>query len=116
MIKRSIYFWFFAVALVAQSVSPGSLFAQANELPPGRIANPAGSQKSQGAAYNPVDDEYMIIFHGDNVRLQRLSPEGVKLGTGISITGNIGSLNSVGIEYNPVTHDYLAGWRKCNQI
>ena len=76
MMKRSIHVSVFALALLAQSLSSGNLFAQGFELPPGRILNPPGSQKSQGAAYNTLRDEYMLIFHADDVRLRRMDPDG----------------------------------------
>ena len=112
MMKRSIHLCLFAMILLAQHVSPGSSVAQ--ELPPGLLFNPTGSQKSSGVAWNSIRKEYMLIFHGNDVRVRRMDTDGNVIGSSnISITGNVG-INSVGIEYNPVEDGYIAGYRDSN--
>ncbi len=111
MMKRSTFLWLFTLALVAQHVSPGSLFAQ--EIAPGHILNPTGSQKSSGVAWNSIRKEYMLIFHGNDVRVRRMDTDGILLGDNISLSGNVG-INSVGIEYNPVEDGYIVGYRDSN--
>ena len=47
------------------------------ELPPGRIRNPAGLQLYQRAIYNPVLDDYLLLYEDGRALVGHLSTAGV---------------------------------------
>ena len=101
MTKRSIHFLLFTLALL----SPTAL-ANAVEIAPGRITNPGGLQRFQGAAYNSQDDEYMLIYEGSNIpRVRQLGVDGTFLAPVVLLDSDIGVAN-VGIVYNPNANEY----------
>ena len=111
MTKRSIHFLLFTLALL----SPTAL-ANAVEIAPGRITNPGGLQRFQGAAYNSQDDEYMLIYEGSNIpRVRQLGVDGTFLAPVVLLDSDIGVAN-VGIVYNPNANEYLAIYRSDTTI
>ena len=110
-VKRNARFVTFALALLSP-ISP----TLAEEIAPGRITNPGGLQRFQGAAYNSMDDEYLLIYQGDGFpRVRRLSVTGTFLADVVLIDGAIG-VSNVGIVYNPSANEYLALYRSDTTI
>ena len=111
MMKRSIPILSFALTLLSIALP-----AFAEEIDPGRITNPDGLQRFQGAAYNSQDDEYMLIYQGGGFpRVRRLDVTGAFLADVVLIDGAVG-VSNVGIVYNPTDNEYLAIYRSDTTI
>jgi hypothetical protein len=112
MIKRSIHFLLFILALL---FSPTAL-TLAEEIAPGRITNPDGLQMFQSVAYNSADDEYALLYQGDSTALaRRLDTTGAFLAPVVALDGPIGVSNVV-IVYNPTANEYLSVYRSDENI
>ncbi len=101
----------FAAAGVVFSFSATS---QGYELFPGRIRNPAGLQLFQRAAYNPVLDNYLLLYAGGDGGSQtayvgHLSPDGVFSGE-TAISDAIG-VTHVNAAFNPADGTFLVVFR-----
>jgi len=112
MFKRSIHFLVFTLALLSSTA-----VTVADELPPGRITNPAGLQRFQGVAYNSALDEYLLIYQGDGIaRVLRVGVDGELILPEIQISETLPGVSNVGIVYNPDDDGYLALFRSDTDI
>jgi len=112
MFKRSIHFLVFTLALLSSTA-----VTVADELPPGRITNPAGLQRFQGVAYNSALDEYLVIYQGDGIaRVLRVGVDGELILPEIQISETLPGVSNVGIVYNPDDDGYLALFRSDTDI
>ncbi len=93
-------------------LASATLFAsasQAFELRPGRIRNPAGLQLFQRVVYNPLRDNYLLLYEDGRALVSQLSPSGVA-STDTALSGNIG-VTHVNAAFNPDDGTFLVVYR-----
>ncbi len=79
------------------------------ELRPGRIRNPAGLQLVQRATYNPLRDNYLLLYEDGRALVSQLSPSGVA-SADTPLSGNIG-VTHVNAAFNPDDGTFLVVYR-----
>ncbi len=79
------------------------------ELRPGRIRDPAGLQLFQRAVYNPIRDEFLLLYEDGRALVGHLSPAGVFSGETV-LSGNIG-VTHVNAAFNPDDGTFLVVYR-----
>ncbi len=95
----------FAAAILL-SVSATS---QGYELLPGRVRNPAGLQLFQRVIYNPILDDYLLLYEDGRALVGHLSPAGVFSGE-TEISTNVG-VTHVNAAFNPDDGTFLLVYR-----
>jgi hypothetical protein len=89
------------------------LFPAASEgyvLPPGRVRDPAGLQLFQRVIYNPILDDYLILYSDGRALAAHLSPAGVFSGE-TEISTDLGVTN-VNAAFNPDDGTFLLAYRR----
>jgi hypothetical protein len=81
----------------------------AYELKPGWIRDPAGVQLFQRAIYNPILDDYLLLYEDGRALVGHLSPSGVFSGE-TAISANIG-VTHVAAAFNPEDGTFLVAYR-----
>jgi len=86
-----------------------SATSRAFELAPGRIRNPAGLQLFQRALYNPILDDYLLLYEDGRALVGHLSTAGVFSGETV-ISADIG-VTHVNAAFNPDDGTFLLLYR-----
>ncbi len=94
------------VAATAILFAPTS---EAYELRPGRVRNPAGLQLFQRVVYNPLRDNYLLLYEDGRALVSQLSPSGVA-STDTALSANIG-VTHVNAAFNPDDGTFLVVYR-----
>ena len=103
--KRS--YWAHSAFGIAALLIPAT--SDGNELRPGRIRDPAELQLFTAAAYNPVLDDYLLLYEDGRALVGHLSPAGVFSGEAV-LSANIG-VTHVNAAFNPDDGTFLVVYR-----
>ncbi len=104
--KRILWAHGVFVAVTATLFAPTS---EAYELRPGRVRNPAGLQLFQRVTYNPIRDNYLLLYEDGRALVSQLSPSGVA-STDTALSANIG-VTHVNAAFNPDDGTFLVAYR-----
>lgn len=99
--------------LAAVSILSFTAVSEGVELAPGRVHNPPGNQQFLRIVYNPVLDDYLVLYAGESPNGRafagHLSPAGVFSGE-TAISAGIG-ITHVNGAFNPVDGTFLVVYR-----
>lgn len=74
------------------------------------VVTASGKQERPALAYNPVANEYLVVWGGKDVYGQRVSNTGALEGSQIPISTAVNDQREPDIVYNPLDDEYLVVW------